>query len=193
MIIPVTYPLFIRNDWRHTTLCILLRLPICLNLAGFRAQLHVHRQHDSDVYSTDRMIMTIFDWTWHMVYHVVMICSYNCTAIHVLAHMWSHASTCTQWSCNTFATDISWCTMWAVRSTSSTKCNRHWSMHVSGVPKHHNVCSRVNWFTESYNSQCITHLAARFIGRRTNTSIVAYINRSPHTPCQTYSEYISST
>ena len=48
-------------------------------------------------------------------------------------------------------------------------------MHVPGVPKHHNVCSRCYWFTESYNSQCVSHFAERFIGTRTNTSIATCI------------------
>jgi hypothetical protein len=51
-------------------------------------------------------------------------------------------------------------------------------MHVPGVPKHHNVCSRCCRFTESYNSQCVSHFAERFIGPRTNTSIATYISES---------------
>lgn len=41
MIRDVTYSLFIRNDWRHPMLFIILRLPICLNLAGTLAWIHV--------------------------------------------------------------------------------------------------------------------------------------------------------
>lgn len=107
--------------------------------------------------------------------------------IHMLSQQWFHVSELI----HVFVASR-WHTQCKTRIACICKFCWHWNMYVQGVPKHHNVCSHVCWFTESYNSQCVSHFAARFIDDRTNTSIVACIfcklynnaNHSKHT-CQT--------
>ena len=91
--------------------------------------------------------------------------------IHVTSQRWFHVS---EMICVLFASR--WHTQCRAHIACILKCGWHWNMHVPGVPKHHNVCSHLCWFTESYNSQCVSHLAARFIDDRTNTSIAACIS-----------------
>ena len=55
------------------------------------------------------------------------------------------------------------------RSQESTKGTK--ASMLSGITRKSNMCSTSYWFTESCNSQCLSHFAAPFIVVRAETSI----------------------